>query len=282
LLGEGDLYGGVTVDLSKFKTFALDQFESELKESLHSWRTDGVRGVWLKIPIEHATCVPGAASQGFQFHHAQPKYVMMTAWLPEDEPSSIPPYASHFVGVGGFVVDEANRVLVVQEKYGHTEAHWKLPGGLADPGEELGDVAVREVLEETGIHSTFEALACFRHMHNYRFGCGDLYFIALLRASSTAITACPREIQACCWLPIEDYMNSELVHPTNRHIASVVLAHLLQGPPAPLLQPVHIPSYDMQTHNSLFSACNQQAARVLAYVCKAAVAPTASAAEDDS
>ena len=35
---------------------------------------------------------------GFTIHHAQPGYVMMTKWLPTDEPNLLPGYASHYVG----------------------------------------------------------------------------------------------------------------------------------------------------------------------------------------
>ncbi len=42
----------------------------------------------------------------------------------------------YFVGVAGFVVDESNRLLVIQERYLESLKRrvWKLPGGLADPG----------------------------------------------------------------------------------------------------------------------------------------------------
>lgn len=38
------------------------------------------------------------ACQGFDFHHAEPGYVMLTQWLPTDEPCMLPPNASHQVG----------------------------------------------------------------------------------------------------------------------------------------------------------------------------------------
>lgn len=37
------------------------------------------------------------------------------------------------VGVGGFVVNDKSQILVVSEKY-YTFPHWKLPGGMVDPG----------------------------------------------------------------------------------------------------------------------------------------------------
>jgi hypothetical protein len=60
---------------------------------------------------------------------------MMIRWLPSDEQSTLPEFASHTVGVGGFVVDEKCQVLVVSERYGSDKPkQWKLPGGYVKPG----------------------------------------------------------------------------------------------------------------------------------------------------
>ena len=41
----------------------------------------------------------------------------MQHWLPENEPNKLPHYATHFVGVGGLVInDEKDEVLVIQER----------------------------------------------------------------------------------------------------------------------------------------------------------------------
>ena len=39
-------------------------------------------------------------------------------------------------GVGGFVLNDKNELLVIQEKYltSLKRPIWKIPGGLADPG----------------------------------------------------------------------------------------------------------------------------------------------------
>jgi hypothetical protein len=42
---------------------------------------------------------------------------MLTRWLPE-EPSTLPPNASHQVGIGACVINEQGQVLVVQERNG--------------------------------------------------------------------------------------------------------------------------------------------------------------------
>lgn len=47
--------------------------------------------------------------EGFQYHHAEPGYVMLTYWIPEG-PCMLPSNASHLVGVGGFVINDNNEV----------------------------------------------------------------------------------------------------------------------------------------------------------------------------
>ena len=53
----------------------------------------------------------------------------MYKWLAETEPDQIPSYAHHMIGVGGFVVNEQNQVLVISERFRH-RPHLKLPGGI--------------------------------------------------------------------------------------------------------------------------------------------------------
>ena len=61
---------------------------------------------------------------------------MMTTWICDSEPNHLPHYAAHYIGVGGFVVNERNELLVVQERFTPLgKKHWKLPGGHKDPGE---------------------------------------------------------------------------------------------------------------------------------------------------
>ena len=51
---------------------------------------------------------------------------------------------------------------------------WKFPGGRSDKLEDIGVTAEREVWEETGIKSRFEAMVAFRHSHAAPFGLSDL------------------------------------------------------------------------------------------------------------
>lgn len=63
-------------------------------------------------------------------------YVMMTKWLPAQLPDTLPPNASHQVGVGAFVVNSRRELLVVQEASGplRGQGFWKMPTGLVHAG----------------------------------------------------------------------------------------------------------------------------------------------------
>jgi len=182
-------------------------FQQQLLASLSKWKELGKKGIWLKIPIHLSHLISTATLVGFTFHHAQQDYLMLTTWLPETSPNTLPKYASHYVGVGGFVVNDKNEVLVVTEKNGPIRHFWKIPGGMIEPGEEICDAATREVLEETGIKTEFVSLLCFRQHNNMRFGLSDLYFVCRLRPLNLDIKIQQEEIDECKWMPMEEFCN---------------------------------------------------------------------------
>lgn len=52
--------------------------------------------------------------------------------------------------VGGVVLKQNGRYLLVQEAKEHVRGKWNLPGGKTNPGETVEECAIREALEETG------------------------------------------------------------------------------------------------------------------------------------
>lgn len=74
----------------------------------------------------------------------------MTTWLAA-RPPTLPPNASHQVGVGALVLNQRGEMLVVKEKTGPAAQYdiWKVPTGLVHTGEDIAEAAAREVLEET-------------------------------------------------------------------------------------------------------------------------------------
>jgi 8-oxo-dGTP pyrophosphatase MutT (NUDIX family) len=204
--GKADRYGGVDINVPKDSAASVTQFATELKECLAEWTANGKRGIWFKVPLTCARFIASLTAEKFVFHHAKEDYVMLTRWL-EDSPSKLPRYGFTQIGVGGCVVNDKDEVLMVQERIApdaQFEGLWKLPGGLADPGEDLGDTARREVLEETGVPSEFVGVVSMRHQHGMRFGQGDMYCVLRLRALSDTIKVDPEEIADAKWMTFEE------------------------------------------------------------------------------
>ncbi|PPD94429.1 hypothetical protein GOBAR_DD08558 [Gossypium barbadense] len=218
--GFDDEYGGVIVDSERLPANP-NVFASMLRFSVSHWKAKEKKGIWLKLPVEKSDLVPVAVKsfdkppmlhQGFEYHHAEKGYVMLTYWLPEG-PSMLPANASHQVGVGGFVVNDKNEVLVVQEKHCAPSfvGLWKIPTGFIDESEEIYAGAVREVKEETGIDTEFLEVVAFRHVHNVAFEKSDLFFICMLKPLSTRIIVDVHEIQAAKWMPLIEFVEQPFI-----------------------------------------------------------------------
>ncbi|KAK4279086.1 hypothetical protein QN277_016841 [Acacia crassicarpa] len=199
-----DRYGGVIVDVEE----PMDSmaFASLLQSSMTSWRERGKKGVWIKLPVEHANLVETVVKAGFRYHHAEADYLMLVHWIPNTA-DTIPANASHRVGIGAFVMNDKREVLVVQEGSGTFKGTgvWKLPTGTVEEGEDICDAAVREVKEETGIETEFVEVLAFRQSHKSFFRKSDIMFVCLLQARSFDIQMQNSEIAAAKWMPIEDY-----------------------------------------------------------------------------
>ena len=215
-------FGGVILNPVALPT-NIDEFQERLRRSMVVWAADGFKLVWLEASVERAALIPVAVAMGFGFHHSTEEYLMLVYRLQEN--AFIPPYATHYVGIGGVVLNERNELLVVCEKYHKITrpGFYKLPGGALQAGEHLADAAMREVLEETGVQTRFEALVCLRHWHGYRYGKSDLYFVARLAPVSHEISQDSDEIEDCRWMPVEEYLNHEIVHQFNKQIVRAAL-----------------------------------------------------------
>ena len=217
-------FGGVVTDADALPEDP-SEFRRLLRSSLDAWTSEGFKVVWLEIPLAKSALVPIAAEAGFEYHHAESEYVLMTLQLVEG--SYIPPYATHYIGAGAVVLNERGEILVVSERYRMGSSRgpgYKLPGGALHPGEHLVDGAVREVLEETGVHARFESLACFRHWHGYRYDKSDIYFVCRLSALSTEITRQEEEIAECLWMPVDEFLAEDSgIHGFNRSIVRAAL-----------------------------------------------------------
>ncbi|XP_021674313.1 nudix hydrolase 2 isoform X2 [Hevea brasiliensis] len=177
-----DDHEGAIVELSE--PMHPEDFASMLRASIAHWRKQ----------------------EGFWYHHAEPKYLMLIYWIPEGT-HTLPANASHRVGIGAFVMNEKREVLVVQEKNGilRGKGVWKFPTGTVDEGEDICAAAVREVKEETDIDAEFVEVLAFRQSHGEFFDKSDLCFICLLQPLSFDIQKQESEIDAAQWMPLDEY-----------------------------------------------------------------------------
>ncbi|GJY93092.1 NUDIX hydrolase 2-like protein [Tanacetum coccineum] len=226
LSGTEDEHGGVIVEMSKEPMDPVI-FTSLLKASMLHWKQQGKRGIWIKLPIELVSLIEPVVKEGFSYHHAEPKHLMLVRWIPETT-NTLPANASHRVGIGAFVMNEKGEVLVVQEKSGKFQGSgvWKFPTGVVDEGEDICDAAVREVKEETGIDTKFVEILAFRQSHKSFFDKSDLFFMCMLEPVSFNIQKQEREIEAAEWMAFEEYAAQEFVqkHDLLKYMVKICIA----------------------------------------------------------
>ncbi|CAI9292447.1 unnamed protein product [Lactuca saligna] len=226
LSAKEDDHGGVIVEMSSEPMDGI-LFTCLLKESIIQWKQQGKKGVWLRLPIELANLIESAVNEGFYYHHAEKNYLMLVYWIPAT-PNTLPPNATHRVGVGAFVMKENGEVLVVQEKGGKMSGTgvWKFPTGVVDEGEDICDAAVREVKEETGIDAKFVEVLAFRQSHKKFFNKSDLFFMCMLHPLSFDIQKQEREIEAAQWMAFEEYAAQPFVQKYDlpKYVAQICFA----------------------------------------------------------
>ena len=205
--------------------FSVDAvlFGGELASALRMWSEVGLRLVWLEFSLERAALITQAAMQGFVYHHIDSGKLTMLHRLAADAEG--PPDASHYVGVGGIVINGRNELLTIREKYfDNRSAFYKFPGGYVYPGEHLAAAVVREVWEETAVQTEFHSIVGVRHAHVNRFGKSDLYFVCRLTPLTEKIQLQASEIAECVWMPVEEFLKHEEVSAFNRNFVELALS----------------------------------------------------------
>ena len=118
-----DTYDGVTLDVTSLVTSSVERhhssmiadgtsFSGALGRALEIWTETRRRGIWIKIPTSHTHLIdPACAVHGFDFHHAERGYCVLTRWLPAGGGASrLPDGPTHHPVTG--------KMLAVREKSG--------------------------------------------------------------------------------------------------------------------------------------------------------------------
>jgi len=210
----------ITVDTTDYDK----NFQQKLTTAVQAWSNcDQTNAAWLHLqgPTE-AELLPQALRANFVYHHALDDTVVLCQWL-QKKINKIPPYATHQIGCAGVVTKgegDDMEVLLIREPRSFEQ--WKLPGGVADKGEEWSVAAEREVFEETGIRATFSNVMCIRNQHNLSFGKSDVYVVCHLILNETTeqddvIQIDEDEIDEAKWWTVREWQKMTS-HPINIHV----------------------------------------------------------------
>jgi len=77
-----------------------------------------------------------------------------------------------FVGARGVILDESNRLLLIQRSDNH---RWAIPAGAMELGESMEECAIRETWEETGLRPTSLTPFAFYTRYTYTNDYGHTY-----------------------------------------------------------------------------------------------------------
>jgi ADP-ribose pyrophosphatase YjhB (NUDIX family) len=77
-----------------------------------------------------------------------------------------------FVGARGVVIDDQNRLLLIQRSDNH---RWAIPAGAMELGESIEECAIRETFEETGLRATSLSPFAFYTKYTYTNEYGHTY-----------------------------------------------------------------------------------------------------------
>ncbi|KAK9072236.1 hypothetical protein SSX86_008670 [Deinandra increscens subsp. villosa] len=223
-----DEFGGVVVEMKEHMD--SDVFRTLLKASMSQWKLQGKKGIWIKLPIDLSNLVDTAVKEGFRYHHAEPKYLMLLYWIPNTI-NPIPANASHIARVGAIVLNDKCEMLVVQEKMGILRGVWKISTGIIHQGEDITVGLTREVKEETGIDTEFVEVLAFSQEHNVFFGKSELLFLCMMRPLSFEIKIQETEIAAARWMPLQEYAAQLSVqeHGLRKYITELCIAKAERG-----------------------------------------------------
>jgi len=77
-----------------------------------------------------------------------------------------------FVGARGVILDDRNRLLLIQRSDNH---RWAIPAGAMELGESIEECAIRETWEETGLRATSLTPFAFYTRYTYTNDYGHTY-----------------------------------------------------------------------------------------------------------
>ena len=74
------------------------------------------------------------------------------------------------------------------------------------------------MFEEIDVEAEFISVMTLCHLHNFRHGCSDWYFVCLLKRINEEIKPCPHEIGDCKWVDIDVHLRDPNIALMNRFV----------------------------------------------------------------
>mgnify|MGYP001561697297 CR=1 FL=1 len=131
--------------------------------------------------------------------------------------------------VAGVIGNE--KILLLQRKKGDYIGMWSLPGGKIEKGEHVGEAAVREVMEETGIPCTFQQHAGIVSEHLVENEKVEQHFLLhvcqLTPTTAEIVVGNEGDVQ---WFPLQTIAGmKEKIIPSDYLMIEKLLLHPQQG-----------------------------------------------------
>jgi len=105
-----DAYNSVKIHANEVP-ITETEFSSSLLPTLQYLQEKKVRNVLIFLYLKHSDYMKHLVQQGFKLHHTyNGTQIALTKWLP-DTPDKFPPYASHYVGVGGVCINPVDETI---------------------------------------------------------------------------------------------------------------------------------------------------------------------------
>ena len=198
---EYNKFNGIIINTAELPE-DINMFSQQLSALLSHAKLQKKAVIWLTLPIDLAPLIAVATKQNFTFHNCLPNEVTLVF---KSQPKDFVPFVpTHSLGAGGLVQNSRGEILVIRE---HGATTYKLPGGHIELGEKIEDAVIREVLEETGIQTTFNSVLGMASTHPYRFGKSNIYIVCNLTPLSSQINIQDtHEIEDAKWISSEHYL----------------------------------------------------------------------------
>jgi len=210
-----DNFNGVVIDQQPLPD-SINEFTEQLHILLSLARSVSKQLIWFSLSIQQSALIKVLTDAGFVFHNCLEEELTLILRI---QPDAYAPFVpTHSIGAGALIFNEQQQVLVVRERM-LNHIGFKLPGGHIELGEKISEAIVREVFEETGIHSEFIGIQGFASKEKFRFGKPNIYFLCRLKALSTQIDIQDvDEIEEAKWCDVGEYIADEKNFLFNREI----------------------------------------------------------------